>query len=298
MAPPILFFHQNFEPYLAFTVWQARQTNPNSPVYLMGDAANDLTSIGATHVHFHDFAAEAREFIAFYKHLSTHELECERLCFERWFYLLGFLKKFPFAEFYFLDSDYFLLMDIGEARGQWGEYEMAGAPAWAFAWFGRPQIIREFCSFVLDRYRDPAQIRSWQNAPPPGISDMTLWMMFLKQGGFAHLNVGRPRNGLVFDDGLNNRNGFRMRGEIKELSRRDGMYFGWHEKTNEPVRFAGLHLQGKFSKRMGPLFTKWPLPLVRACWRPPYRRNWRKLAQMAIYCQTKGRTLFAPGDNR
>jgi hypothetical protein len=298
MAPPIVFFHQNFEPYLAFTVWQARQTNPDSPVYLLGDAANDLTSLGATHVPFHDFAPEAREFIALYKHLSTHELECERLCFERWFYLLGFLKKFPFEEFYFLDSDYFLLMNIEPARVQWAEYEMGGVLAYAFAWFSRPQIIGQFCSFVLNRYRDPAQILSWRNAPLPGISDMTLWMMFIKQPGFRHLDLRRPRNGLVFDDSLSNQTGFRMRGQIKELTRRGGKCFGWHEKTNEPAQFAGLHLQGYLSKRIGPLFTGWPLPVVRACWRPPYLRNWRKLAQMAIFCQTKGRTIFAPGDKR
>jgi hypothetical protein len=298
MPPPIIFFHQGFEPYLAFTLWQARRTNPQSYICLLGDDTNDLSSIGARHARFRDHPGRAAEFIAAYHHLSGHEMECERLCFERWFYLDAFLEHEGINEFYFLDSDFFLLRDLEELRPTWSAVEMAGAPAYAFAWYKSRHIITRFCDFMLERFRDEAQVARWRNtydagldfSPPEGIlnvSDMLLWMMFIQQDRVSHLDLRVPRDGSVFDNWFDQSNGFRMRGGSKELTDRDGKFFGLYEKTNERVRFAGLHLGGKLAKRLGPFFTGWPAPLVRACCRPNYRRNLRRLFLIAVrYCRS------------
>lgn len=49
MPFPIIFFYHGFEPCLAFTLWQARQTNPHSQVDLLGHGANNLNSLGINH---------------------------------------------------------------------------------------------------------------------------------------------------------------------------------------------------------------------------------------------------------
>jgi hypothetical protein len=305
MSPPIIFFHQGFDPYMAFTLWQARQTNPGSPIYLLGDGANDLNSIGVNHVHFRDHPGRSVEFIAAYRHLSGHELECERLCFERWFHLDAFLAKTGIEEFYFLDSDYFLLMDLDEARKDWSPCEMAGAPAWAFSYFKHRDIVKNFCDFTIRSFQDKPLFEAWEKTyragsdlfPPAGImnaSDMLLWLLFIRQSGLAHLDLRIPRAGVVFDDVIDGANGFRMRHGFKQLTRRNEMFFGHYEKTGEPVRFAGLHLGGKYPKRLGPLFTGWRLPLLRSCWRPNHRRNLRKLFLIAQYSWRMRKNFFAP----
>jgi hypothetical protein len=304
MALPLIFFHRGFEPYVAFTLWQARQTNPRSPVYLLGDDSNDLSGIGVNHVPFRDGAGAAGEFIAAYRHLSGHELASERLCFERWFHLHEFLQTAGINDFCFLDSDYFLLMDLEELRPGWSGFDMAGVPAWAFCYFSGPGIVARFCAFILDRFRDEAQIRQWEAAyraggdlfPPEGIhnvSDMLLWMMFIRDGGIKHLDLRLPRDGLVFDSLIDGAQGFRMRRGFKELSRRNGGFFGHHETTSREVRFAGLHLCGKYSKRLGPLFTGLPTLLLRACVRPKYHRNLRRLALIALHSWRLKRGFFA-----
>ncbi len=292
-ALPLIFLHRGFEPYLAYTLWQARKTNPASPVYLLGDESNDLTSLGVSHVRYCEFAQEAGEFVSVYRHLSGHEPPCERLCFERWFYLQSFLRKTRIEEFCFLDSDYALLKDLAEVRGPWQGYDMAGAPVWAFSFFRSPGVVERFCSFVLDRYRDENQIRQWQK-PAPGvpttpqgtqwINDMTLWMMFIKASGLSHLDLRQPRDGIVFDGGLASSDGIRMRSGFKQLTVKKKAVFGRLEKTGQPIQFAGLHLQGKFPKRLWPLLAGFPLPLLRACTRPPLSRNGWKLVQMISYC--------------
>ena len=304
MALPLIFFHRGFEPYVAFTLWQARQTNPRSPVYLLGDESNDLGGIGVNHVQFRDGAGAAGEFVAAYQHLSGHELACERLCFERWFHLHEFLQTSGIEEFCLLDSDYFLLMDLEELRPGWAGFEMAGAPAWAFCYFSGADVIRRFCAFILDRFRDETQVRTWEAAyraggdlfPPEGIhnvSDMLLWMMFIREAGIRHLDLRIPRNGVVFDSWFDLPQGFRMRNGFKELTRRNGAFFSHHEQTNQAVRFAGLHLGGKYPKRLGPVFTGLPRPLLRACFRPKYRRNLQRLALIALHSMRLKSGFFA-----
>ena len=304
MALPLIFFHRGFEPYVAFTLWQARQTNPRSPVYLLGDESNDLGGIGVNHVPFRDGAGAAGEFIDAYQHLSGHELACERLCFERWFHLHEFLQANGIKEFCFLDSDYCLLMDLEELRPGWAGFEMAGTPAWAFCYFSGAEVIARFCAFMLERFRDEAQVRAWETAyraggdlfPPEGIhnvSDMLLWMMFIREAGIRHLDLRIPRNGVVFDSLIDGSHGFRMRNGFKELTRRNGALTGHYEQTNQDVRFAGLHLCGKYPKRLGPVFTGLPLPLLRACFRPKYRHNLRRLLLIALHSRRIKRGFFA-----
>jgi hypothetical protein len=304
MALPLIFFHRGFEPYVAFTLWQARQSNPRSPVYLLGDESNDLGGIGVNHVRFKDGQGAAGEFVAAYRHLSGHELACERLCFERWFHLRDFLQTGGIKDFCFLDSDYFLLMDLEELRPGWAGFEMAGAPAWAFCYFSGVEIIARFCAFILGRFRDEEQVRRWETAyraggdlfPPEGIynvSDMLLWMMFIREAGVRHLDLRIPRNGVVFDSLIDGPQGFRMRNGFKELTRRNGAFFGHHEPTGREVRFAGLHLCGKYPKRLGPVFTGLPRPLLRACLRPKYRRNLQRLALIALHSYRLKSGFFA-----
>jgi hypothetical protein len=302
MSFPIIFFHQGFEPYLAFTLWQARKTNPRSPIYLLGDDSNDLTSLGVSHLRFGDFAREGREFVSVYRHLSGHELACERLCFERWFYLMTFLREAHLNEFCFLDSDYLLLKNLEELRGLWQGYDMAGAPAWAFCYFRNPQVIDRFCSLVMDRYRDENQIREWMKPVPgqittPGatqwISDMRLWLMLFEQPGITRLDLRSPHDGIVFDGSLEAAEGFQMRDGHKKLTIGEKAVFGSLESTGQSVQFAGLHLLGKFPKRLPPLFTGYPVELLRACSRPRLFRNWWKLAQMWSYCRQRRKQFLA-----
>ena len=165
-------------------------------------------------------------------------------------------------------------------------------------------VIARFCAFMLDRFRDEEQIRRWETAyraggdlfPPEGIhnvSDMLLWMMFIREAGIRHLDLRIPRNGVVFDGLIDGSQGFRMRNGFKELTRRNGALTGHYEQTNQDVRFAGLHLCGKYPKRLGPVFTGLPLPLVRACFRPNYRHNLRLLLLIALHSSRIKRGFFA-----
>ena len=93
-----------------------------------------------------------------YRSFTSHEAECERLCFERWFHLESVLAETDTQEFCFLDSDYLLLDCIDDRAAAWRGFEIAGAIVWAFGWFVRRVLIREFCAYMLERSEDAAQL--------------------------------------------------------------------------------------------------------------------------------------------
>src|SRR5712691_2337449 len=125
---PIIFFHKGYDPYLAFALWQARRTNPHSPIYLLGDKTNELASLGITHVRYDRYPGRRDEFVALYRHFSDHELECERLCFERHFHLADFVQRKRIGPFLYLDSDVLLMMDMMQFLPLWREYDVGGIP--------------------------------------------------------------------------------------------------------------------------------------------------------------------------
>ncbi len=304
MTAPLIFFHSGFDPYLAFTVWQARRTNPGAPVWLIGDDTNDLSALGVRHFHYARHAGRRDEFVRLYRNISTHGPGFERLCIERWFYLEAILEQTGVNQFFYLDSDVLVLRELQPFVAQWSGHEIAGAPPWSFAWYARSGIIREFCDFVLTCYSDEAKLAEWERrfrsgddfSPPEhihNVCDMALWRMFFRERNLEPVDLAAPHNGMAFDPGLTEPWGFRMRGQFKELTRRSGTCFGFHEASAAPVELIVLHLNGKYPKRLPPLFTGWPWPVVRVCLRPPRLRNLRKLWLMASFSWRIRSSFFA-----
>jgi hypothetical protein len=283
---PIIFFHKGYDPYIAFALWQARVTNPQSPIYLLGDESNDLSFLGISHVPFERYPGRRDEFIALYRHFSTHELEWERLCFERHFHLADFVKREGIGPFLYLDSDVLLMMNAAQFLPFWRERDAGGIPGlYGSCYYVSASVADNFCSFMIDRYRDGQQIEAWRKAyeqQAPGatsanISDMVLSHMFLERAGLRVLDLREPRDGIAFNTSF-------------LASQTEPVSVAWTSDGNgvcstvngQLVRWASLHFLG-WSKRYASAFVPWSWPLVRCFLRPNYRRNFKKLVQHAYY---------------
>ncbi|MDB6109128.1 MAG: hypothetical protein JWR69_878 [Pedosphaera sp.] len=292
MNAPIIFFHKGFDPYIAITLWQARRTNPDTPIYLLGDATNDLSSLGIIHVNYQEHMGRRDEFVSVYQHFSPHELECERLCIERWFFLEAFLRERGIERCVYLDSDLLLLMNLGSLAPAWDGFDVAGAPLFfGICYFSKPQIIKEFCDYILAVYRDAGQIEKWRvwfediqkqgwEEGVAGVSDMTLSRMFIERSQLKCFDLRRSFDNTVFDISFC---GITGPGDLsgKLAWNKTGHYY---EGTSGGVksRLACLHCWGT-SKRYSSAFTGWDFPLVRSFFKPNYRRNFKKLLQHAYY---------------
>jgi len=277
--PPIVFFHRGYDPYIAFALQQARVTNPQSPVYLLGDETNDLSHLGVTHVPYRNYPGRSKEFIAAYQHFSCHELACERLCFERHFHLADFVQRERIGPFLYLDSDVLLLVNLRPLLPTWRQYDIAGTPGmWCSCYYGEPALTSAFCDFMLERYRDPGQLEAWRrqygvqrlDVSNPGINDMVLSGMFLERSGLRHLHLEQPRDRLVFNTSF-----LRSEHEHIPIARGpDGRIYALIDGRS--VQLGSLHLIGS-SKRWASAFVDWSGALVRCFLKPNYRRNFKKL---------------------
>ena len=232
--------------------------------------------------------ANAISWSTYYQHLSVHELECERLCIERWFHLAAFVDHHRMDQFLYLDSDFLLTMGMDAFLPTWREYDVAGIPGFYGAcYFGRRQLLMDFCDYVLNRYRDAGQVARWRQAyefsvrhpgaPAANVSDMLLSEMFLAAGKPRCLDLRQVRHGIAFNDNFI-RNG-RQTLEVFRGTEDEGVHA---RVEGQMTRLAGLHFIG-WSKRYLSAFTGWSRPLVRGFLKPNYRRNLKKLIQHGYF---------------
>lgn len=117
-TPCIIYFHEGFSPYLPFALRQARISNPDARIILLGDSENRIKGIPYEHHLLSDFKSRHQEFLECYRHFHPGHLGDERRCIERWIYLSEFLKKQQIEEFLFLDRSEEPRFDSGSlARG-------------------------------------------------------------------------------------------------------------------------------------------------------------------------------------
>jgi hypothetical protein len=61
VPPPIILIHRGDSFYLAHTIAQARSSNPDGRLILLGDRSNSFY-LGVEHHRYEDYFEEAREF--------------------------------------------------------------------------------------------------------------------------------------------------------------------------------------------------------------------------------------------
>lgn len=89
---PIIFIHQFNHNYLPLSLWQARKSNPESPVYLLGDGWNAHFDFLVEHVPIRNYRKKADEFARHFRNFSTNPPAFELVCLERWFILEEFMR--------------------------------------------------------------------------------------------------------------------------------------------------------------------------------------------------------------
>jgi len=287
-APPcIIYFHEGFSPYLPFTLQQARISNPDARIILLGDIQNRIQEIQYEHHLLSDYESRHQDFLDCYRHFHPGHLGDERRCIERWIYLSEFLKKQKIEEFLFLDSDMLLFCDVGEILSTSRGYDAAGAPMfWAFCCFLKKNLVADFTDWIFQQYRNPQVIKKWETAfrrhlageKERGaiIQDMALAKMFIEEKGIRVLDLTQPNGGRVVDSG-------RLGGAFQQKRKDVDILF--QKKAGGAVEtviggitltLTAVHVAGFYKNHM-PGLTGWSWAIFRSFFRPNYRKNMKQL---------------------
>jgi hypothetical protein len=285
----IVFFHQGFSPYLPFALHQARVSNPDARIVLLGDEGNRMRGLDYEHRPVPPTSARRSEFAKIYRHFHPGNLEDERRCIERWLALADFLERETLSEFLFLDSDMLLFQDLRCCLPAWKTWDAAGAPLfYSFCFFFRPGLVNQFADWILDQYRNKKVMRIWERefqrhrqgrSRATGIiQDMELARLFIRDKRIRVLDVSRiSQDGWMVDTGRWGGAYLQGRAETDVLVQKKlGGEVMASAKKRHQTRFRALHVQGYDKSHIAGL-TGWSLPALNGFFRPKWSRNLRLL---------------------
>ena len=157
---PIIFLHRGNSDYLAISLEQAKYTNPNSRIILLGDNLNSSigTRVGVEHFLIDNYFNGANDFSKIYEHHSTNNYNYELFCFQRWFIISEFVKSQNIDSFIHIDSDVLLFSNLTEnsvfnSFASKYDFMHAGhSPHTCF--FNSINSLDLLCNFITSLFRD------------------------------------------------------------------------------------------------------------------------------------------------
>jgi hypothetical protein len=264
---PIVFVHRSDSEHLRYSLAQAKSSNPGSPVFLLGDASNDRYDF-VEHHHLDKYLGSAGELRKIYKHYSTHEVEFELICFQRWFILRDFLVSHGMEQCLYLDSDVMLYADVTNDARKFAEFDftLCWDSVGCVFFLNRLEGLQQFCQFVMDIYSKKEKylydrmvshfaVRT-KHGLPGGACDMTAFQFF-REINFGQVGeASRVIDGSIYDPNINQPNpGFAMENGVKKTVWREGQPYGTYVRTGEEIRFNSLHFNGSAKRLMSDYYT-------------------------------------------
>ncbi|GAA4753191.1 hypothetical protein [Flavisolibacter ginsenosidimutans] len=275
---PIIYIHKGYCPYLRLSLLQAKKTNPDTRLILLGDGPNKRLAqeVGVAFYPFENYFSAATNFETIYRHNSANGYHYELFCFQRWFVLNEFLAKEKITgHFFYNDSDTFLFCDAAAVVKEFTQHydlSICGTIAPCFVFFKSADALRELCSFITYQYADPEaydflveNFKKRQNQPIGDlhamfetVSDMTMFGLFYKKNANRIINLSDyavVKKG-VFEE--NHYFGFQQEYRSRfpfgrQIKWRDGKPH-YLTPANELVPVLGFHFQGHAKREMIKIF--------------------------------------------
>ena len=281
----IIYFHEGFSPYLPFALRQARISNPDARVILLGDGQNRIHGIEYEHHLLSDYEGRHREFLDCYRHFHLGHLGDERRCIERWIYLSEFVQKNNIHEFIFLDSDALLFSDMESLIEKWRGHDAAGTPYFfGFCYFERKGLVADYAEWILQQYKSQATMESWKNLVEKSksqgnavnITDMTLAQMFITEKGIKMFDAGAALDGKMIDMGMLGGAFLQGRKDKDRLFQEKAGGKVWALLKGKSCEVVVVHIAGFYKNHISGL-CGWSWHVVKSFFRPNYRRNLKQL---------------------
>jgi hypothetical protein len=260
---PIVFIHKSNSDYLKYSFGQARASNPNSSIFLLGDASNNKYDC-VEHRSIVDYFEGASRFATLYKHFSTHGDEFELVCFQRWFILRDFLSANRIDKCLYLDSDTLLYANVTEDHTRFENFDftLCWRTIGCVFFLNRLSGLDRFCKFLLDLYsgKEPyyydRMIAHYatrlKHGLPGGVCDMTALELYNELNFGQVGEASQIIDGSVYDPNINMPHpGFEMENGIKKIMWKNDHPYGTFARTGEKIRFNSLHFNGHAKSLMG-----------------------------------------------
>lgn len=269
MKLPLIFSHFNYQPYLAYTLAQARLSNPDRRLILLGDAENRAVAqqFGWEHYHYKDWTDELqkrfdRSYQPLYGRFPRNDdqrpvadhgwyLFWLRYVTERWFFLNAFTGLQNIDRFWHFDSDTMILEDLGEFESELGKADFT-TQCGGICLNGliSSKAANHYCEHICTLYEDDRFVQHQQQALDAsgtdyGFTEMAACQSFKASSNCRSVWLMDLAGGYVFDDCLAQAHDFETTkiasGQmVKRITFESGRAYG--RRNDHNIRMVTLNL--------------------------------------------------------
>jgi hypothetical protein len=196
--------------------------------------------------------------------MSTNSYEMELFCFQRWFILKEFCKDKGLSDLLYLDSDALIYCNIDTYFGKLKDFDFTTSKGLGphCCYFSSVEKLNKFCEFIKKSYTDPNYTGRFlakhrfhlENNLPGGVCDMTAFNEYQKEPDVRAKELCIIDNNEIFDDNINDADGFLMKDKIKDLVLENRFYYGTLKSSGQKIKFNLLHFQGSGKKRIAEFY--------------------------------------------
>ena len=278
METNIVFIHFGNPDYLKYSLKQAKASNPDATIHLIGDHTNNVYK-SVKHHNIEDYFQSASEFEKIYQHRCRSGIRQILFAFQRWFILNEFVISNGINKCLIIDSDVMIYCDVEKEFERLKQYDftlgdtrhtgkaMCPSPIY----WNNLKALDEFCTFVMNIYTGKDKenydkmISVWKehfsSGGAGGICDMTMYAFFVKCCSFQIGFVDDIVDGTTYDLNLTiSVNGlfeYQMENGVKKPEWIEGIKklewinncpYGFELKSGKKIRFKMLHCCGMVKK--------------------------------------------------
>ena len=259
---PIVFIHTGYSDYMEYSLRQAKHTNPDSEIILLGDKSNNLFPF-VTYVNIKDYFEGALEFAKIYKHYSTNPYNYELFCFQRWFVLEKYMTARNIKKVFVCDTDVMIYADINISLRPFinncniatinrdDEHSLGIS-------FLSSKYLSSFCTYTLKSYKCKDNLDKFKKYyidtlkmyTVGGISDMTQVANWVKDTSIQKkINLISVINGETFDGNFAlsfqiKDDNYKFKLGHKTITWENDIPYCYSYKYHKNIKFNLLHFQG------------------------------------------------------
>lgn len=273
---PIVIFHRDFNlsyaghDYLYYCFFQAKKSNPRSPIYLITDSLYQCDFIH--HENMLDYFDAAIRFSESYIHVTKEVLySFLTISFHRWFALNEFMEKRNINRCFHIDPDILLYVNVTEELKYLENYDILVSDDADFGTCGHTifvnnrEVLCQFCDYITFLFSKPdskagctpVQNKIWHTREGY-LSDIEALQEFVRQSDFKYFNLAAIHAGSYYDPNIATVSSFESQYGFKKVQWHKGLPYVRHKEMGELVRFKTLHFNSNTKMMMMQAFYQKP----------------------------------------
>ncbi|AOY84338.1 hypothetical protein BJP36_34855 [Moorena producens JHB] len=259
MSIPIITLHRGNYIHLLYSLAQAKQTNPKSDIFLIGDESNQWINF-VNHENIKDYYSSAKKFEDVYgdNHLSRNNYSYELFCFQRWLILKDFMIKNKLKKCVHIDSDLMIYTNLSEEQVKFEAFDFTlSKKGSGHNSFIKLKGLEDFCELLMHFYTTSSTLEILRSLLAEkrnngetrgGICDMTLLNQYYQRNADKIGLTSDIINDSVYDANVNISDGFEMCNGMKKIYWIDSHPFCRHVEYGKEIKFNSIHFQGQAKK--------------------------------------------------